>query len=155
MKKYNKVIFLGEDNTRLSPITEVLFRQKLKEAEKDDLLVCSRGIVVLFPEPVNQKLVRISQAYGLDLSEYHAIELKESDLSADTLTLAMDLSCKDMAYEKFPSASNIYTLKEFLGSSGDLKLPLGGSVDEYATIVEIISGLLDLLIEKLYNEDEE
>ena len=133
MKKYNKVIFLGEDNTRLSPITEVLFRQKLKEAEKDDLLVCSRGIVVLFPEPVNQKLVRISQAYGLDLSEYHAIELKESDLSA----------------------SNIYTLKEFLGSSGDLKLPLGGSVDEYATIVEIISGLLDLLIEKLYNEDEE
>jgi len=155
MKKYSKIIFLDEDNTRLSPVTEVLFRQKLKEAEKDDLLVCSRGIVVLFPEPVNQKLVRISKAYGLDLSEYHAVELKESDLSDDTLTLAMDLSCKDMAYEKFPMASNIYTLKEFLGSSGDLKLPLGGSVDEYATIVEIISGLLDLLIEKLYNEDEE
>lgn len=155
MKKYNKVIFLGEDNTRLSPITEVLFQQKLKEAEKDDLLVCSRGIVVLFPEPVNQKITRISKAYGLDLSDYHAIELKESDLSADTLTLAMDISSKDMAYEKFPTASNIYTLKEFLGSSGDLKLPLGGTVDEYATIVEIISGLLDLLIEKLYNEAEE
>lgn len=155
MKKYNKVIFLGEDNTRLSPITEVLFQQKLKEAEKDDLLVCSRGIVVLFPEPVNQKITRISKAYGLDLSDYHAIELKESDLSADTLTLAMDISSKDMAYEKFPTASNIYTLKEFLGSSGDLKLPLGGTVDEYATIVEIISGLLDLLIEKLYNETEE
>jgi protein-tyrosine-phosphatase len=155
MKKYNKVIFLGEDNTRLSPITEVLFQQKLKEAEKDDLIVCSRGIVVLFPEPVNQKITRISKAYGLDLSDYHAIELKASDLSADTLTLAMDISSKDMAYEKFPTASNIYTLKEFLGSSGDLKLPLGGTVDEYATIVEIISGLLDLLIEKLYNEDEE
>lgn len=155
MKKYNKVIFLGEDNTRLSPITEVLFQQKLKEAEKDDLLVCSRGIVVLFPEPVNQKIARISKAYGLDLSDYQAIELKESDLSADTLTLAMDISSKDMAYEKFPTASNIYTLKEFLGSSGDLKLPLGGTVDEYATIVEIISGLLDLLIEKLYNEAEE
>ena len=155
MKKYNKVIFLDEDNTRLSPITEVLFKQKLKEAGKDDLFVCSRGLVVLFPEPVNQKVTRISIAYGLDLSEYHAIELKESDLSADTLTLAMDIACKDMAYEKFPTASNIYTLKEFLGSSGDLKLPLGGTVDEYATIVEIISGLLDLLIEKLYNEDEE
>ncbi len=155
MKKYNKVIFLGEDNTRLSPITEVLFKQKLQEAGKDDLDVCSRGNVVLFPEPVNQKIARISKAYGLDLSDYCAIELKETDLTPDTLTLAMDAACKAMAYETFPNAGNIYTLKEFIGSTGDLKLPLGGSVDEYATIIEIISGLLDLLIEKLYSEEDE
>ncbi len=154
MRKYKKLIFLDEDNTRLSPITEVLFKQKLNAAGIDDLEVCSRGNVVLFPEPVNQKIARISGAYGLDLSDYAAVMLEEKDLTPDTLTLSMDAAGKEMVYEKFPNAVNIYTLKEFLGSSGDLKLPIGGTIDEYATIIEILSGLLDLLIEKLYEEEE-
>ena len=80
---------------------------------------------------------------------------RRDDLSSDTLVLAMDASGKAMVYERYMNAVNIYTLKEFLGSTGDLKLPIGGTVDEYATIVEIISGLLDLLLEKLYTEEED
>ena len=150
MKKFNRIIFLDEENTRLSPITAVLFQQKLQEKGKDDLEVCSRGNVVLFPEPVNQKIARISAAYGLDLSEYCAVQMEESDLTPDTLILAMDTASKEMAYDTYSKAANIYTLKEYIGSAGDLKLPLGGTVDEYATIIEIISGLLDLLIERIY-----
>ena len=54
--------------------------------------------------------------------------------------------------DQYTNAVNVYTLKEYLGSSGDLKLPLGGTVDEYATIIEIISGLLDLLAAKIQEE---
>ena len=154
MKKFKTIIFLDEENTRLSPITETLFRQKLKASGKGELEVCSRGTVVLFPEPVNQKIAKISKSYGLDLSEYSAVQLVDTDLSPDTLVLAMDASSKSMVYDNYANAVNIYTLKEFLGSTGDLKLPLGGSIDEYSTIIEIISGLLDLLIEKLFAEDE-
>ena len=153
MKKFKRIIFLDEENTRLSPITAVLFQQKLKDAGKTDLAVCSRGNVVLFPEPVNQKIARISKSYGLDLSDYSAIQLEEGDLAPDTLVLAMDASSKAVVYERYSNAVNIYTLKEYLGSSGDLKLPLGGTIDEYATIIEIISGLLGLLMDKLYAED--
>lgn len=155
MQKYQKVIFLDEDNTRLGPITAVLFQQKLSEADKQDVEVVSRGNVVLFPEPVNQKIVQLSKTFGLDLSEYSAVELSEADFGTDTLILAMDTSCKAMAYEKFANAANIYTFKEYIGSTGDLKLPIGGSVDEYATIIDIISGLLSTLLEKLYSQDEE
>lgn len=155
MKQFRKIIFLDEENTRLSPITEVLFRQKLTNAGKEAPAVCSRGNVVLFPEPVNQKICRISKAYGLDLSGYSAVPFEERDLSPDTLVLAMDSASKQAVYERYANARNVYTLKEFLGSSGDLKLPLGGTVDEYATIIEIISGLLDLLVEKLFEEGAE
>lgn len=155
MKSYKKIIFLDEDNTKLSPITEVLFRRKLEVAEKESVVVCSRGNVVLFPEPVNQKIARLAKAYGLDLSEYSAIALEKEDLSPDTLVLTMDAASKDMVYEQYTNAVNVYTLKEFLGSSGDLKLPLGGTVDEYATIIEIISGLLDLLISKIWEEKDD
>lgn len=149
MKKFNRIIFLDEENTRLSPITAALFQQKLENAGKENIEVCSRGNVVLFPEPVNQKIARIAVSYGFDLSEYSAVQMEEKDLTQETLVLAMDAASKAMVYENFSHASNIYTLKEYIGSAGDLKLPLGGTVDEYATIIEIISGLLDLLIEKL------
>lgn len=152
MKKFNRIIFLDEDNTKLSPITEVLFRQKLENAGEESIVVCSRGNVVLFPEPVNQKIARISKSYGQDLSEYSAIGLEKTDLSPDTLVLTMDAASKDMVYDQYTNAVNVYTLKEYLGSSGDLKLPLGGTVDEYATIIEIISGLLDLLAVKIQEE---
>lgn len=155
MRSFNRIIFLDEENTKLSPITEVLLRQKLLDAGKTEISVCSRGNVVLFPEPVNQKIARISKSYGMDLSEYSAIQMEEKDLTPETLTLALDASSKTMAYETYANAKNIYTLKEYLGSAGDLKLPLGGTVDEYATIIEIISGLLDLLIEKLFSEEED
>lgn len=153
MPRFNKVIFLDEDNTRLSPITEVLFRQKMEEQGKTGIFVCSRGNVVLFPEPVNQKIAKIAAGYGFDLSGYSAKELTDTDLTSKTLTLTMDAAGKAAVYEKFSGAANIYTLKEYLGSAGDLKLPLGGSIDEYATIIEIISGLLDVLLDKLFEEN--
>lgn len=153
MRTINRIVFLDEENTRLSPITAALFWQKLESIGKEELEVCSRGNVVLFPEPVNQKIARISAAYGLDLSGYSAVQMEEKDLTPDSLILAMDAASKEMVYDTYSNASNIYTLKEYLGSTGDLKLPLGGTVDEYATIIEIISGLLDLLIEKLFITD--
>lgn len=152
MANINKIIFIDEDNTRLGPITEVIFRRKMEEAGREGIFVCSRGNVVLFPEPVNQKIVKLAESYGFDLSGYSAKELADNDLTSRTLTLAMDAAGKAAVYERFPSAANVYTLKEYLGSEGDLKLPLGGTMDEYATIIEIISGLLDMLLVRLSEE---
>ena len=154
MKIWNKIVFLDEDNTKLSPITEQMFRKKLAVHEEDVPTVCSRGNVVLFPEPVNQKIVEVAKTQGIDLSDYSAVQLSEEDLSAGTLVLAMDASSKAMVYDHYANAANIYTLKEYLGSAGDLKLPLGGTVEEYATIIGIISGLLDVLLERIYAENE-
>ncbi len=154
MRIWNKIIFLDEDNTKLSPITEQMFRKKLAPYAEDAPAVCSRGNVVLFPEPVNQKIGEVAKSYEIDLSDYSAVQLSEEDLSPGTLVLAMDASSKAMVYEHYANAANIYTLKEYLGSAGDLKLPLGGTIEEYATIIGIISGLLDVLLERLYNENE-
>ena len=154
MRVWNKIIFLDEDNTKLSPITEQLFRKKLAPHEEDAPAVFSRGNVVLFPEPVNQKIAEVAKSYEIDLSDYSAVQLSEEDLSPGTLVLAMDAASKAMVYDHYANAANIYTLKEYLGSAGDLKLPLGGTVEEYATIIGIISGLLDVLLERLYSEND-
>lgn len=153
MSRYKKVIFLDEENTRLGPITEEIFRHKLSEKGIEDIEVCSRGNVVLFPEPVNQKIVQVAKNMGMDLSEYSATSLEEEDLGADVLVLAMDSTSRTKVFEKYSDAGNIYLFKEFLGSTGDLKLPIGGTVDEYTVVVDMISSLLDVLIERM-EEDE-
>ncbi len=152
MSRFNRVVFLDEDNTRLSPIASVLFKKKVRASSLEGLNIASRGNVVLFPEPVNQKVVEIAKENDADLSSYAALALTEEDFSDKTLILAMDNQSKAMAYDRFASAVNVYTLKEYLGSSGDLKLPMGGTIEEYRTVVEILKGLLDNLVRKFEEE---
>ncbi|MBR5930782.1 MAG: hypothetical protein IKZ95_02015 [Lachnospiraceae bacterium] len=154
MLKYKRIIFLDEENTRLSPLTAALFKRKARQAGLEDLSVLSRGTVVLFPEPVNQKIAEVAKQYEIDLSAYSARALREKDFTEETLVLTMDNASKMKAYARFASAGNVYTLKEFLGSSGDLKLPLGGTVEEYKTVMDIVSGLLDSLVKKFAASDE-
>ena len=155
MPNYRRIIFLDEENTRLSPLTAALFKKKMRQAGVEGLGVSSRGRVVLFPEPVNQKIGEVAKMeYHIDLSSYTAREITEADFSAQTLVLTMDNATKVKTYEQFASAANAFTLKEFLGSSGDLKLPLGGTVEEYKTVMDIVSGLLDNLVRKLFADEE-
>ena len=154
MLKYKRIIFLDEENTRLSPLTAALFKRKVRQAGMDGLTVLSRGTVVLFPEPVNQKILEVAKTYEIDLSAYAARQLKENDFTDQTLVLTMDNASKMKAYARFASAGSVFTLKEFLGSSGDLKRPLGGTVEEYKTVMDIVSGLLDSLVKKLAAAEE-
>ncbi len=154
MLKYKRIIFLDEENTRLSPLTAAVFKKKVRQAGIEGLNILSRGTVVLFPEPVNQKMSEVAKKYDIDLSSYVARAITETDFSGETLILTMDNASKVKAYGKYSSASNVFTLKEFLGSNGDLKLPLGGTVEEYKTVMDIVSGLLDKLVKKLAETEE-
>lgn len=153
MQKFGKIIFLDEENTRLGPITGALFKKKARAAGLDKYDIASRGTVVLFPEPVNQKIVEIGKTYDIDLTSYSAIAIAEKDFGKECLVLSLDSASKKKVYDRFPSAVNVYTLKEYLGSSGDIKPPLGGTIEDYQMVLNIVGGLLDSLIKKLQEED--
>ena len=52
MAKYNKLIFVCTGNTCRSPMAEAIYKNLDKET---DIKVFSRGLVVLFGEPINPK----------------------------------------------------------------------------------------------------
>ncbi len=63
MKQYLKIIFVDSSDTTRSPMAEVV----LKSMKMDyPISIHSRGLVVLFPEPMNQKAeaILISNGYG-------------------------------------------------------------------------------------------
>ena len=66
MKRYRKVILAGADNTCESIMAEAIFRNI---AGKRPLDIISRGLVVLFPEPVNPKAIAVLEENHLQASK--------------------------------------------------------------------------------------
>ena len=78
MKKYDKLIFVSNSDTCRGPMAEAILKSKFLLAE---LEIESRGLVVLFPEPVNQKAEAILASHGLTMKEHTASMLQQEDFS--------------------------------------------------------------------------
>ncbi len=111
--------------------------------------VISRGVVVLFPEPMNPKAIEVLKANQLNLTKQQSEELKETDIDSDTLVLAMTESEKNHIKEHFKANPNLFALREFAGEAGDIAMPHGGTIQEYGVLYEHIDLLVKLVAEKL------
>lgn len=154
MKGYNKIIFVSNSDTTTGPMAEAILGGK-------DLLypldVNSRGLVALFPEPINPKVEAILVSNGLTMRNHMSIALSKIDLQSDYLILTMQLNQKNKILEEFGDSENVYlenvyTLSEYLKCEGDIIAPHGGSLAEYAQCYNILESLIEKLVIKL-NED--
>ncbi len=152
MKKYKKIIFVCEDNTCRSVMAEAImngFKNSLKGGQ--ELTVVSRGLVVLFPEPMNPKAVAILKSRQLEPSHAHSIPLLEEDLTEETLVIAMtEAECLSVA-EKFGTVADITTVRGFVGQSGDLEEP-HGSLPDYGMFFEHLDLLVKMVAQALLKE---
>lgn len=126
MKRYDQVIFLCTTNTLLSPLAEGIYRKNSPDWMPKGI---SRGLVVLFEEPINPKCNVLLTQNGFDISGHNqSRQLVSEDLLEDTLILTMTLSEKVKLIEEFQYEKNVYTIGEFVGEDADMLDP-GGSED--------------------------
>ena len=140
---YNKVIFVDSDGTCRSAMIRIIMKSKflLYPVEFD-----SRGMVVLFPEPLDAKAYAVLDAYGYALDDIPARQLMQEDITDDVLILTMEDRQKLKIWETFENARHVYTLAEFIHYSGDI-LPLYGEpVESYEEWVVKMDRLLDELV---------
>ena len=57
---------------------------------KQEYVIGSAGMVVLFPEPANQKAEAIMKSAGMTLAEYSSRQFDQEDIQEDSLVLAID-----------------------------------------------------------------
>ena len=65
-----KYIFVSTNNTCRSFMAEVVLRQKVEESELDSVEVSSRGLVVLFEEPVHVRAADIVRQHGYKIYDF-------------------------------------------------------------------------------------
>lgn len=149
MIKYEKIIFVCTSNTSRSVMAETIYKSL---ETNSDIEVISRGLVVLFPEPSNPKAVIVMDNHHLSIKDHTSILLKQEDFDEDTLLLTMNVQQKEKLKEDFGLDFNIFTLKEFIGESGDVIDPYGKTLVEYEECYIELARLLKKTVYKL-NKD--
>lgn len=145
-QKYRRIIFLSNTDTSRGPMAAELLRNQDLEQEYN---IDSRGLVVLFPEPANQKAEAIMKSGQLTLEGHSSIPFSEEDLQEDTLVLTMEESQKWKVVSEYENIKNVYTLNEFIEDSTEIPNPYGQPLTAYGECYVIISMLIKKLTNKL------
>lgn len=150
MKKYDRLIFVSDSDTCRGPMAEAILKSKFLLSE---LEVESRGLVVLFPEPVNQKAEAILASHGLTMKDHTAKMLEQEDFDERTLILVMEDALKQRIFQEHENVQNTWQLSEYIKEETDVTEPVGGSLADYGACYELLDCMISSLVVVL-NEEE-
>lgn len=152
MREYNRIMFVAENGTCRAPMAAgILGEYNLKRPVE----IITRGMVVLFPEPLNQKAEAVMISNGINLEGYMSTPLEEEDFTEDTLVLVMERVQMEKILEKYTSADpeNVYVLTELVGDELEIIDPYGGPLQAYGLCYETMRKTIQKLVNLLNGEE--
>ncbi len=138
MNTFKKIIFADNAGNSRAPMAAEL----LKECTlKEQIDIQARGIVVLFPEPLNQKVEAVLISNGITLENYMSSQLEEEDFAQDTLVIVMENGDRQKILDLFHRAipENVQVLTELVGDELEILNPYGGTLQAYGLCYETLS----------------
>ena len=148
-QKYRRIVFLSDADTCRGPMAAEMLRHKDLCQE---YAIDSRGLVVLFPEPVNQKAEAVMKSAQMTMENHTATAFSENDVAEDILILAMCESEKEKVQSEYGEAAKVFTLSEFIGEESEIPNPYGQPLNAYGECMERLTETIDKLAETL-NKD--
>ena len=142
-----KIIFVSTNNTCRSFIAESVLRKYLKDAHRRDIQVESKGLVVLFPEPVHTKAADLVRKSGIEIIDFKASQLTQEDVETSDLILTMNDKQKEKVLEDYHGYKDVATINEYANDEGAVIDPYGMDDEDYEhCFVQITQ-----LIHKIWN----
>ena len=151
MREYDKVIFVAQTgNCREAMAAAILKSMTLKKPVE----VLARGLVVQFPEPLNQKAEAVMIANQTPLRGFVSVQLSEEEITPDTLILTMESVHKKRVKDRFPQLDDdhLEVLTAFVGAELEILDPYGGQVANYGLCYECIRNCVKRLVQVLNGE---
>ncbi len=150
MKQYDRVVFVARSGTCREPMAAGILGDFML---KRDIEILARGLIVSFPEPMNQKAEAVLISNGISIPDFVSVELSEDDFSESTLILTMETSHREKILNRFPNVQNVYVLTEFVGDELEILDPYGGALPAYGLCYETLRKSIKKLVVFL-NEGE-
>lgn len=153
MKPYKRIVFVAESGTCRAPMAAGIFKEYAASREVE---VRIRGIVVLFPEPLNQKAEAVMISNGINMEGFMSSQITEDDIGEDTLVLTMEASQRDKILEMFPEAEeeDVQVLTELTGDELEIMDPYGGTLQSYGLCYETLNKVIKKLVQLLDKGEE-
>lgn len=152
MKKYDRLIFASNSDTSVGPMAEAILQSKYL---LEELEITSKGIVVLFPEPINPKAEAVLVSNGLSMKDHTSDPLHREDFTDRTLVITFDGELRQRLLKEYEPDLEylVQVLNEYVGEEMRLVNPYGGSLADYGKCFEELEALISKLVIKL-NEEE-
>ena len=109
-------------------------------------------LVVLFPEPANQKAEAIMRSQQMTLAEHEGTQFSEEDLDDDTLILTFEETQKWKIVSDYENVKNVYTLNEYIDDDRVVSSAHGQPLVVYGENFELLKELIHKLADKLNEE---
>lgn len=149
LQKYRRVLFISKSDNCRGPMAAELLRHESLEQE---YRIGSRGMVVLFPEPANQKAEAIMRSQQMTLADHEGTQLDESDLDDETLVLTFEEAQKWKIVSDYENVKHVYTLGEYIDDDRVVGSSHGQPLNVYGENFELLRELIHKLAEKLNEE---
>ena len=143
---------MDADDTARAPMAKAILQSKELPWPME---IGSRGLVVLFPQPVNQKVEAVLARNGLSAKDHTTTPLTAEDINDDTLLLVMVVCLWVLFCVDFPDVPHLQTIAGFLRLAGDIPALYGEPLTEYGKCYEALEFLIEGVLARLKEEEEQ
>lgn len=148
MREYNRIIFAADDGTCRAPMAAGILQQQMPDCPIE---ILSRGLVVLFPEPLNQKAEAVMISNGLKTEGIMSAPLEWADITDGTLIITMSEENRQKIFELFPDLpeGRVQVLTALVGDELEILDPYGGNLQAYGLCYETLNKSIQKLVKIL------
>ena len=148
----DKIIFVAKSGTSREPMAAGIMNEFVL---KKPVEILARGLVVQFPEPMNQKAEAVLISNGINTEGFTSKQLDIEEVTENTIILTMESSDRDKVLELYPEINpeHVYVLSEFVGDELEILDPYGGALQNYGLCYESLRMTIKNLV-KILNEGE-
>lgn len=148
---FDKIIFVAQSGTCREQMAKGIMSEF---SVKLPVEVEARGLVVQFPEPMNQKAEAVLIGNGIATEGIVSQQLESSDITGTTLIFTMESSQREKVLELFENAEpeKVFVLSQFVGDELEILDPYGGTLQNYGLCYESLRATIKKLVNKLVEQ---
>ena len=146
--KYDKIIFVAQTGTCREQMAKGIMNDFVLKVPME---IEARGLVVQFPEPVNQKAEAVLISNGISTEGMVSMQLEESDITESTMVFTMESSQRERIIESFADIDpeQVFVLSQYVGDELEILDPYGGTLQSYGLCYESLRATLKKLVKRL------
>lgn len=151
MEVCKRIIFAGPSGNCREPMAAGILKEFTL---KYPVEILARGLVVLFPEPMNQKAETILISNGIETEGFVSQALQEEEITPETVIFVMESTHRDRILDQFENANpeHVLVLTEFVGDELEILDPYGGALANYGLCYESMRATIKKLVRILNDE---